>query len=76
MKNKELLKKCWNDAQQAVAISHKQKTFDEWYSENAMPDEIKNALDYCSGCEKDLGFMGSPEYYKQKDLINSYFNKA
>jgi hypothetical protein len=75
MKNKELLKKCWNDAQHYDAMSGK-KTFEKWYSDNTMPEEIKNALDYCSGCDKDFGFMGSPEYYKQKELINCYFNKA
>lgn len=76
MKDKELLKKCWNDAQQAGALSRKPKTFDEWYSENTIPEEVKNAIDYCSGCENDLGFMGSPEYYRQKEIIKSYYTKS
>jgi protein-arginine kinase activator protein McsA len=42
MKDKELLKKCWNDAQKAGALSRKSekylksKKFEEWYYENVV----------------------------------------
>lgn len=39
------------------------------------PDYIKDAISYCSQCESDLGFMGSPKYYEQKELIKKYFEK-
>lgn len=39
------------------------------------PQEVKEALMYCANCEKDLGFMGSPEYNKQKAIIDDFYKK-
>ena len=68
--DKALLEKCWNDAKNSTS-----PTFDEWYTENTHPQEIKDAIKYCSQCDNDLGFMGSPKYYEQKEIINKYFGR-
>lgn len=39
------------------------------------PQDIADAIKYCSQCESDMGFMGSPKYYEQKELIKEYFEK-
>ncbi len=40
------------------------------------PQEVTDAIEYCQRCESDLGFMGSPKYYEQKDIIDNYNKKT
>ena len=42
--------------------------------ENRMPKEVKEAKEYIVDCEKDMGFMGSPSYFKAKLIVNTYYN--
>jgi hypothetical protein len=68
--DKALLEKCWNDAKESTV-----STFDDWYRENTIPKDIEDAIKYCSQCDSDMGFMGSPKYYELKETINNYFEK-
>lgn len=46
--------------------------FDENF-EVIIPPEVEYAQKYIADCTKDMGFMGSPEYYKQKKIVDDYF---
>lgn len=41
-------------------------------SEAKKPTDVKEAEKYIRDCENDLGFMGSPEYYKRKKVVQDY----
>lgn len=41
--------------------------------ETTIPSEVEYAQKYIADCNKDIGFMGSPEYYKQKKIVDDYF---
>jgi hypothetical protein len=75
--DKALLEKCWNDAQNSVSPTFvsSNRTFDDWYRDNTIPKDIEDAIKYCSQCDSDMGFMGSPKYYELKETINNYFEK-
>ena len=38
-----------------------------------IPKEVELAQKFISECHKDLGFMGSPEYYRQKKIVDDYY---
>ena len=38
-----------------------------------IPNEVETAQKYISDCHSDLGFMGSPEYYRRKKIVDDYF---
>lgn len=40
-----------------------------------IPKDVEDAQRYITECGKDIGFMGSPEYYRQKEIVNAYFNR-
>lgn len=50
---------------------NKIKRIVEW--EN-IPFSVREAMEYVSSCEADMGFMGSPKYYEAKGIIESYKN--
>lgn len=37
-----------------------------------IPVDVMEAKAYIRDCEEDLGFMGSPQYFQAKDLIDRY----
>jgi hypothetical protein len=41
--------------------------------ELTIPKEVELAQKYISECHRDIGFMGSPEYDRQKKIIDAYF---
>lgn len=41
--------------------------------ELTVPKEVEDAQKYIARCHSDVGFMGSPEYDRQKKLIDDYF---
>lgn len=41
--------------------------------ESRKPAEVKEAEIYVAQCDSDHGFMGSPEYYRKKEIISSYY---
>jgi len=38
-----------------------------------IPKEVETAQKYLQDCGRDLGFMGSPEYDRQKKIVDAYF---
>lgn len=38
----------------------------------SIPNDIIEAQKYVLECQKDIGFMGSPEYDKQKKIVDDY----
>lgn len=40
---------------------------------NFIPKNIEENMNYCSMASLDLGFMGSPEFFKKKEEIDNYF---
>ena len=41
--------------------------------ELTVPKHIEEAQKYITECGKDLGFMGSPEYFRCKKLVDDYY---
>jgi hypothetical protein len=41
--------------------------------ELTIPKEVEAALKYVADCHKDMGFCGSPEYYRQNKIVDDYF---
>ena len=37
------------------------------------PKYVQDAQKYVASCVRDMGFMGSPEYDKQRKIIDDYF---
>lgn len=46
---------------------------DDVVEELTIPKEVEDAQRYIAECNKDMGFMGSPEYYRQKKIVDDYF---
>ncbi|MGL4977020.1 MAG: hypothetical protein ACRC5G_03310 [Cetobacterium sp.] len=38
-----------------------------------VPKDVIDAQKYIAYCNSDIGFMGSPEYYRQKKIVDAYF---
>ena len=38
-----------------------------------IPKDVENAQKYLQECGRDMGFMGSPEYDRQKKIVDAYF---
>ena len=41
--------------------------------ELTIPKEVEHAQKYIAECNRDMGFMGSPEYDRQKKIVDAYF---
>ena len=41
--------------------------------ELTIPKEVEQAQKYIAECNRDIGFMGSPEYDRQKKIVDAYF---
>ena len=41
--------------------------------ELTIPKEVEAAQKYIAECHRDIGFLGSPEYYRQKKIVDDYF---
>ena len=41
--------------------------------ELTIPKEVEQAQKYIAECHRDRGFMGSPEYDRQKKIVDAYF---
>lgn len=44
-----------------------------YYEIITIPKEVRQAEKYIKQCDSDLGFMGSPEYDKQKKIVDDYY---
>ncbi len=47
--------------------------FEKTYEE-VIPKDVEQAQKYINSCHTDIGFMGSPEYDKQKRIIDAFYN--
>ena len=43
--------------------------------ELTIPKDVEYARKYLTECHRDMGFMGSPEYYKQRKIVDDYNTK-
>ena len=44
------------------------------YSKEFIPPKyVQDAQEYVASCVRDMGFMGSPEYDRQKKIVDAYF---
>ena len=41
--------------------------------ELTIPKEVEQAQNYIAECKRDMRFMGSPEYDRQKKIVDAYF---
>ena len=49
------------------------KIINDVVEELTIPKEVEQAQKYISDCHRDIGFMGSPEYDRQKKIVDAYF---
>ena len=49
------------------------KIINDVVEELTIPKEVEQAQKYIADCHKDIGFMGSPEYDRQKKIVDAYF---
>lgn len=42
-------------------------------NEFTIPEDVQEAQKYIRDCESDIGFCGSPEYNRQKAIVDAYF---
>ena len=38
-----------------------------------IPKDVQDAQKFLQECARDIGFMGSPEYDRQKKIVDAYF---
>lgn len=50
------------------------KIIEDVFKEFEVPSEIEEAKKYINQCESDFGFMGSPDYYEKKKLVENYYS--
>jgi len=75
--NTEILKKLKQEfafvGDEKISGHTAMKIIQDVVDEFTIPKEIEEAQKYVASCESDLGFMGSPNYYEKKQLIDAYF---
>lgn len=49
------------------------KIIDGVFEEFTIPKDVELAQKYIAECHRDIGFMGSPEYDRQKKIVDAYF---
>ena len=49
------------------------KIINDVVEELTIPKEVEKAQKYIAECHRDMGFMGSPEYDRQKKIVDAYF---
>jgi hypothetical protein len=49
------------------------KIINDIVEELTIPKEVELAQKYIMECNRDMGFMGSPEYDRQKKIVDDYF---
>jgi hypothetical protein len=49
------------------------KIINDVVEELTIPKEVEQAQKYIAECHRDMGFMGSPEYDRQKKIVDAYF---
>ena len=49
------------------------KIIDDTIERFTIPKHIEDAQKFIQECGRDMGFMGSPEYDRQKNIVDAYF---
>ena len=49
------------------------KIINDVVEELTISKEVEQAQKYLAECHRDMGFMGSPEYDRQKKIVDDYF---
>ena len=49
------------------------KIINDVIEELTIPKDVEDAQKYIANCHRDMGFMGSPEYERQKKIVDAYF---
>ena len=49
------------------------KIINDVIEELTIPKDVEDAQKYIASCHSDMGFMGSPEYDRQKKIVDAYF---
>lgn len=49
------------------------KIIDDTIERFTIPNHIEDAQKFLEECGRDMGFMGSPEYDRQKKIVDAYF---
>ena len=49
------------------------KIINDVVEELTIPKDVEQAQKYIADCHRDIGFMGSPEYDRQKKIVDAYF---
>ena len=49
------------------------KIINDVIEELTIPKDVEDAQKYIASCHRDMGFMGSPEYERQKKIVDAYF---
>ena len=49
------------------------KIIDDTIERFTIPKHIEDAQKFLQECGRDMGFMGSPEYDRQKKIVDAYF---
>ena len=49
------------------------KIINDVVEELTIPKEVEQAQKYIADCHRDIGFMGSPEYDRQKKIVGAYY---
>lgn len=58
--------------QAAQAFENSSAEIKKLFITSRTPPEVLSAQKLISDCEKDMGFMGSPEYYKAKEVVKQF----
>ncbi len=69
-----LREKFLNIGEEKVSGNAALKILDGVIEEFTIPKEVGYAIEYIRMCERDMGFMGSPEYYIQKKIKDDYYS--
>ena len=49
------------------------KIINDVIEELTIPKDVEDAQKFLQECGRDMGFMGSPEYDRQKKIVDAYF---
>ena len=49
------------------------KIINDVIEELTIPKDVEDAQKYIASCHRDMGFMGSPEYERQKKIVDAYY---
>jgi hypothetical protein len=70
---KRLEKEFSNIGDEKISGNDAMKIIHDVIEELTIPKEVEEAQKFIDECHRDMGFCGSPEYYKKKKIVDDYF---